>query len=198
MESLKLDIQMFASIGLKRFRWAILEESGLSYKSPKSLEGAIESKVSLNLANAKLHGDDQLQEEVDEFVNGTMTIGITDDPDDIFAELLGRTPRAVDGSETQKEYVSKSTDIAPYVGFGHVVPKMIKNKRKYKVEFFPKIKFKPYIADKTTKNDSLSFTTPSVEATIYENDNKEWLIASTFDTEKEANDYLDSLFVVAV
>lgn len=197
MKKMKLNIQQFASIGLKRFRFGKLLENGLSYESPKSLEGAIESKVSLNLANAKLYGDDQVNDELDEFTDGTMTIGVVDDPDDIFAELLGREERNIDDSETDKQYVSKSDDIAPYVGFGHVVPKRKNGKKVYKVEFFPKVKFKPFVADKTTKNDSLTFTTPSIEGTIYENVEKEWLYQATFADENDANAYLDSLFTPA-
>ena len=60
-------------------------------------------------------------------------------------------------------------DVPIFVGFGHIVPKIINGAKKYKVEFFPKIKLKPFIADAKTKSDSLEFTTPSVEATIFEN-----------------------------
>lgn len=195
MDTIKLDIQLFAGIGLKRFRWAPLNENGLSYGIPKSLEGAIESKVALNVASSKLYGDDVLQEQEDKFIDGTMTIGVTDDPDDIFAELLGKTVKAVSNSELQKEYRSNVSNKAPYVGFGHVVPKIVKGKRVYKVEFFPKVKFKPFVVDKSTKNDTLTFTTPSVEGTICENIEGDWLVQSTFEKETEANDYLDSLFI---
>ncbi len=198
MELLKLDIQRFASIGLKRYRWAKMNDDGKSYGEVKSLVGAIENKVSINLAEAKLYGDDQLKESVEEFVDGNMTMGITEDPDDVFAELLGRTEQEIQEKEGKKEYIAKSTDVAPYVGFGHVVVKMVDNSRKYKVEWFPKVKFKSYVADKTTKNESLTFTTPSVEATVYENEDKEWMKYATFDTETEAEEYLDSLFVQAV
>lgn len=93
-------------------------------------------------------------------------------------------------------------DVPIYVGFGHIVPKMVGGALKYKVEFFPKmvrgtprpvrdagvltnrkkhrelraavskatmfLTGKPFMTDAKTKGDSLEFTTPSVEATIFE------------------------------
>ena len=67
--------------------------------------------------------------------------------------------------------------------------------KKYKLEFFPKVKFKPFIPDSKTKGDSLEFTTPSVEATICENDNGDWEKHSVCSTESEANTLLESFFV---
>lgn len=51
---------------------------------------------------------------------------------------------------------------------------MVGGVKKYRVEFFPKIKFKPFITDAKTKGDNLEFITPSVEVTIFENDNGYW------------------------
>ena len=81
------------------------------------------------------------------------------------------------------------------MGFGHIVSKIVNGEKKYKVEFFPKVKFKPFIPDSKTKGDSLEFTTPSVEATIFENDNGDWEKHSVCSTESEANTLLESLFV---
>lgn len=187
-----------ASIGLRRFRYGQMNEDGETYKAPATLGGAIECKVSLDVAEAELYADDVLKEKAVAFKKGTLTIGIDDDDDSIFSPLLGEktatyTPNGSDTSVT--EYLSGSEDVPAYFGFGHVVPKMINGLRKYKVEWFPKVQFKPYVTDKKTKGDSLEFTTPSVEGTVFENNGKVWRRRATFDTEDEANAYLDSLFV---
>lgn len=104
--------------------------------------------------------------------------------------MLGKTVDEETGVVT-----SNSEDTPIYVGFGHIVPKMVGGVKKYKVEFFPKIKFKPFITDAKTKGDNLEFTTPSVEATIFENDNGDWEKHSVCDTETEANTLLASFFV---
>ena len=187
-----------ASIGLRRFRYGQMNEDGETYKAPATLGGAIECKVSLDVAEAELYADDVLKEKAVAFKKGTLTIGIDDDDDSIFSPLLGEKTATYtpNGSETSViEYLSGSEDVPAYFGFGHVVPKMINGLRKYKVEWFPKVQFKPYVTDKKTKGDSLEFTTPSVEGTVFENNGKVWRRRATFDTEDEANAYLDSLFV---
>ena len=130
------------------------------------------------------------REQVSLFKSGTLTAEIDNDDDTIFAELLGKTVDEETGVVT-----SNSEDTPIYVGFGHIVPKMVGRVKKYKVEFFPKIKFKPFITDAKTKGDNLEFTTPSVEATIFENDNGDWEKHSVCDTDTEANTLLASFFV---
>ena len=179
-----------ASIGLKNFKYAKLNEDGKTYGEIKTLAGAIESKVTLDLSEASLYANDTLKEQVSLFKSGTLTAGIDDDDDSVFAELLGKTVDEETGVVT-----SNTEDLPIYVGFGHIVSKIVNGEKKYKVEFFPKVKFKPFIPDSKTKGDSLEFTTPSVEATIFENDNGDWEKHSVCDTESEANTLLESFFV---
>lgn len=187
-----------ASIGLRKFRYAPLNEDEETYGAVKTLGGAIESKVSLNIAEAELYADDVLAEKVSEFTKGTITLGIDEDDDAIFGPLLGESTeeyKANGSSNATTVYNSSSEDSPLYVGFGQVVPKMKNNTKLYKVEWFPKVSFKPYVTDKKTKGDSIEFTTPSVEGTVFTNKNKLWRKRATFDTEAEANAFLDSLFV---
>ena len=179
-----------ASIGLKNFKYAKLNEDGKTYGELKTLAGAIECKVTLDLSEASLYANDTLKEQVSLFKSGTLTAGIDDDDDSVFAELLGKTVDEETGVVT-----SNTEDLPIYVGFGHIVSKIVNGEKKYKVEFFPKVKFKPFIPDSKTKGDSLEFTTPSVEATIFENDNGDWEKHSVCDTESEANTLLESFFV---
>ncbi len=130
------------------------------------------------------------REQISLFKIGILIAGIDDDDDAIFAELLGKTVDEETGVVT-----SNSEDTPTYVGFGHIVPKMVGGVKKYKVEFFPKIKFKPFITDAKTKGDNLEFTTPSVEATIFENDNGDWEKHNVYDTETAANTALTGFFV---
>ena len=93
-----------------------------------------------------------------------------------------------------KEVTSKTTDTAIPIGFGHIVTKIVKHQRKYKVEFFPKVTFKPFMQDAKTKGESLEFTTPSVEGTIFPLKDGTWEKHATFDNEADAITYLNSLF----
>ena len=179
-----------AGIGLKSFKYSKLNEDGKTYGEVKTLAGAIECKVSIELAEATLYADDSIKEQVSVFKSGTITAGIDDYNDKVFAELLGQTIDEESGLVT-----SNSSDTPIYVGFGHIVPKMVGGKRKYKVEFFPKVKFKPFMTDAKTKGDNLEFTTPSVEATVFEDSDGNWEKHNIFDTEDEAVTGLNALFV---
>lgn len=186
-----------AQIGLRRFRYAPLNADGETYGTVSTLGGAIECKVSLNIANAKLRADDVTKESIDEFIDGAITMGIDDDDDKVFSPLLGEKTETYAPSEGKETtvYISNSDDVAKYLGFGQVVPKMVNNKRLYKVEWFPKVQFKPYVTDKKTKGDSLEFTTPSIEGTVFTDKDNNWRKRATFDNEEDANVFLDSLFV---
>lgn len=179
-----------AGIGLKSFKYAKFNEGGKTYGEVKTLAGAIECKVTLDLSEAMLYSDDALKEQVSLFKSGTMTAGIDDDDDTVFAELLGKTVDKETGIVT-----SNVNDLPIYVGSGHIVPKLVGGIRKYKVEFFPKVKFKPFIADSKTKGDSLEFTTSSVEAAIFENNNGDWEKHQICDTEAAANTALVGFFI---
>ena len=228
-----------AGIGLRFFNYGGLKEADnydeCTYEEKKTLKGAIECKVTLDMAEAELYGDDQLQEQASVLSKGNITMGVTDDDDEIFAELLGQTvsdsgisqykkteDKVLDDDKTYymfangkytevtsldeadiskyyeteevKEYTSNSEDTPKDVGFGHIVPKMVGGIRKYKVEWFPKVRFKAFIADSKTKGSSLEFTTPSVEGTIIPLLDGTWEKHATFLKELDAKAYLDSLF----
>ena len=53
-----------AGIGLKSFKYAVLNNDGKTYGQIKTLAGAIECKVSLDLSEATLYCDDILKEQV--------------------------------------------------------------------------------------------------------------------------------------
>lgn len=183
--------------GLRRFRYAPLNADEETYGAINTLAGAIESKVSPTINEAKVYADDVLKLKITEFSEATLTMGVDDDDDSIFSPLLGEKTEDYTISEgnTVKVYKSNSEDIPIYFGFGQVVPKYIGGVKKYKVEWFPKVQFKPYHNDAKTKNDSLEITTPSIEGTIFANKSNDWRKRATFDTEEDANNFLDSLFV---
>ena len=193
-----------AQVGLRRFRYGELHVNKTTgaetYDAPATLAGAISSSVSLNIAEAKLHSDDVLKDKVSEFTDGTITLGVDDDPDAVFSPLLGEaTDTYTIGTDatakTVTVYKSNVDDIPKFFGFGQVVPKRISGVRKWKVEWFPKVQFKPYHNESGTKADAIEFKTPTVEGACFANKDGDWRKRATFDTEDEANTFLDSLFV---
>lgn len=183
-----------AQIGLRHFKYSKLSSDN-KYSGASVLAGAIESKMSPNIAEAELYADDTLKESAKEFTKGTLTLTVDEDEDSVFAPLLGHYVDDETG-----EVIRAKDDTAPYVGFGRVIVKIVNNVKKYKAEFFPKVQFKPFFPDSKTKGESIEFSTPSVEGTVYtltetvDGVEKEiWERHNTFDTDEEAQEYLDNL-----
>lgn len=173
-----------AQVGLKAFLHGELKDG--KYKAPSKLAGAIEFKENLNSNDAKLYADDVLQDSDSSVTGGDITLGIDDDPA-IFGPLLGQKKNSIalsgGESKTVDVYDATSNDEPIAVGFGYISKK---NGGKYKVVFYPKVKFAPYSVDAKTKEEKLEYTTPSVVGTIYP-DEQTGLYRRTAVVESEAD-----------
>jgi phi13 family phage major tail protein len=181
-----------ANIGLTNIWYSPLTEGAdgtAIYAGAKQLGKAVSCSTSITNNEAKLYGDDVLQESDTSFSNGTITLGVTDDDDDVFAELLGHTVNA-DG-----EVIKAATDAPIYVGLGRIVTKMVNGAYKYKVEFLYKVKFSEPSKDENTKGESIEFATPSIEGVISTLDDaaNTWNKSKTFTTKSDALTYLKNL-----
>lgn len=193
-----------AGKGLKKAKYNQIDVQTKKYKTLTDskvplLEKIIESKFAPEYNNAELYADDVLAESDYSFKKGALSIVVADDKDDVCAELLGN-----DVSE-ENEVTSNVNDTAPEFGFGHVVPKIVNGEKKYKVEFFPRIKFTKITTDRKTKGESTEFATTNIEATVFPlseavNGLKigDWEKHKTFTTESEAETYLDTLLTPSV
>lgn len=185
-----------ANIGLTNIWFSRLTEGAggtPTYEGATNLGKAVSCSVSITNNEAKLYGDDTLAESDTSFSNGTITLGVTDDDDTVFAPLLGHT---IDASG---EVIKASTDAAPYVGVGRIVTKMVNGVYKYKVEFLYKVKFSEPSKDENTKGESIEFGTPSVEGLISALDdvNGTWSKSKTFNTKSDALTYLKNLLAAS-
>lgn len=190
-----------ARIGLTNIWYSHLtegEDGTATYDGAKQLGKAVSCSVEITNNSATLYADDTLAESDTSFSNGTITLGVADDDETIFADLLGHDTEVTAGGGL---VVTKaSTDTAPYVGVGRIVTKMVNGAYKYKVEFLYKVKFSEPSADENTKGESVEFSTPEVEGMISAlgDENGTWGVAQTFDTKSDALTYLKSLMSAPV
>lgn len=180
-----------AGIGLTNIWFGKLTEAQdgtPSYSDGQKMGKAVSAQVSITNNSAMLYGDDALAESDTSFANGTITLGVTDDDDTVFAPLLGHT---IDDGEV----VKTSSDTAPYVGVGRILTKMVNGVRKYKVNFLYKVKFSEPSNDESTKGETVEFSTPSVEGIVSTlSDSKgTWGISKTFSDIDDAISYLKGL-----
>ena len=179
-----------AKIGLKNFLFGILTEESdgsATYGVAQKPAKAISCKVDISNNDAKLYADDGLAESDTTFQSGTVTLGIDDENDTMLATLLGH--EIVSG-----EVIRNASDIAPYVGLGRIVTKIVNNTYKYKVEFLKKVKFSEPSQENDTKGESVEFGTSEIEGLVSKLGNGEWSATKTFNTMSEAQTYLESFF----
>lgn len=179
-----------ARIGLKYFRYSILTEGTdgtPSYNGAKTPGKAVSCNVSITNNSATLYADDTLVESDTSFSNGTVTMVIDEDDLQTMATLLGHTI-------TEEGVMTRSSsDVAPYVGLGRIVVKLVNNVKKYKVEFLYKVKFSEPSQENQTKGESVEFATTSVEGQVAALKNGNWSVAQTFTNEADALTYLEGL-----
>ena len=184
-----------ARIGFKKGKYNLIDPKTGKYAAVTDgvpcLEKVIDEKFSAEFNSAELYADDALAETDYTFKKGTLAITVANDDDDKDAVLMGNTI-------TDGEVTKNITDTAPEVGYGHIVTKMVGGVRKYKVEFFPRVKFTKITTDAKTRGESVEFGTTSIEGVVYPLDKEmngyaagTWEKHKTFATEAEAEAYLD-------
>lgn len=185
-----------ANIGLTNIWYSPLTEAAggtALYEGATQLGKAVSCSTSITNNEAKLYGDDTLAESDTSFSGGTITLGVTDDDDTVFAELLGHTVNE------SGEVIKAASDAPIYVGVGRIVTKMVNGAYKYKVEFLYKVKFSEPSRDENTKGESIEFATPSIEGIISTLDDEAntWNKSKTFNTKSDALTYLQNLMAAA-
>jgi phi13 family phage major tail protein len=183
-----------AKIGLNNFWYAKLTEAQdgtPSYGGALNLGKAVSCNVSISNNSATLYADDALAESDTSFQSGTVTLGVDDDREATFADLLGH-------SVTEEgEVISNSNDTAPWVGLARIIVKMVNNVRIYKVVILNKVKFSEPSDDDTTKGETVEFSTPSIEGTVATLANGDWKDVKTFSTKDAALAFIQAYFASA-
>lgn len=180
-----------AKVGLSYIRYSNLTEAQdgtPTFNGSKTLGKAVSCSSSITNNSAQLFADDTLAESDTSFQSGTLTLGTDDERDEVFAPLLGHEV----GEEG--EVISNANDIAPWVGVGRVVMKIVENVRYWKAIVLLKVKFAEPSDDENTKGESVEFATSSIEGTIATLKNGDWRKSQTFATKAEAIAYIDGIF----
>lgn len=187
-----------ARIGYKIAKYNQIDSTTKKYKTlgtggVKTFEKVAEETFAPEFNNAELFAFDALAESDYSFNKGTLTLTIVDDDDTLLAELFGST-------NSEGEVIRKIDDTTPEFGYGHVITKVVGGTRKYKVEFFPRVKFTKITSDNKSRGENVEFNTSQVEGTVFPLDEAingnaagVWEIHKTFDSLSDAESYLDGL-----
>ena len=188
-----------ASIGLRTAKYNKIDYTTKKYAALAKesivpvLGRLIDAKINPEKNNTKLYADDKEVEKDTSFKGGSVNITIDDVTDEVYADIEGC-------KITEKEIIDNSEDIAPEIGYGHIVTKIYKGVKSYKVEFLPRIQITKVTADRKTKGESIEYNTISIEADLKELEEEingmkigTWRKMKTFETLSEAQTYLDGL-----
>ena len=149
-----------ATIGLDKLYYAKIteDESGEeTYGTPTSLAKAMTVDLSVELAEATLYADDGAAEVVKEFKSGTLTLGIDDIGVQAAQDLTGAK------IDSNKVLISTSEDGGAPVAIGFRAKKA---NGKYRYFWLYKVKFGIPATNLTTKGESITFSTPTIEGTV--------------------------------
>mgnify|MGYP001353868874 FL=1 len=149
-----------ATIGLDKLYYAKITEGtngDETYETPKPLAKAITAELSVELAEATLYADDGAAEIIKEFKNGTLSLGIDDIGAAIASDLTGAT------IDDNKVLISSSEDGGDPVAIGFRAKKA---NGKYRYFWLYRVKFGIPATNLTTKGDSITFSTPTIEGTV--------------------------------
>ena len=183
-----------AKIGLNNLWYSKLTENSDGtpyYDGAKSFGKAVSANVSISNNSAALYADDVLAESDTSFQSGTVTLGVDDDREATFADVLGHE------ISEEGEVVRNANDVSPWVGLGRIVVKMVNNVKLYKAEIIYKIKFSEPSQENQTKGESVEFSTPEIEGTIATLANGDWSTAKTFSSKEAALAFIQATFASA-
>lgn len=149
-----------ATIGLDKPYFSIITEDANgqeTYGEPEVMAKAIQADLTVNAPTAMLYADDGVDETVDEFVNGTLSMGLNDLASAVAVKLLGARV------DQNGALVNSADDIAPYVAVGF---RSKKPNGKYRYFWLYRVKFGVPSTNLATKGESIAFQTPTIEGTV--------------------------------
>lgn len=152
-----------ANIGLSQPYYAkyAASQGTVSYSGLAKLGKATTVDLSLdNRDPEKLYADNGVAESLWLFSGATVTLGVDELSLSVAADILGLTAPASD------KISFTSNAVAPYVGLGFIVKKVVGGTIKWRVVILYKCQFKPVDFSVNTQGETVEFQTPELEAAV--------------------------------
>ncbi len=148
----------------------------------------VDCSVSLNLAKAEMYADDGLDESINEFISGTVSLTVNHLDHQTEASLSGATPGSTDESITYK-----TTDASPYYRYGYIETHYIGGLKKYKGLIYQRVQFAPIDDSSQTKGASANLSGIAISGTLSRDKaTEEWKEAEWFDSLSAAKTYINT------
>lgn len=152
---------------------------------------AIGLDVNPQYAEGSLYGDDEKAEYDKEFKYVEVTLNTTTLPVQAHNILFGHKVENDDNGTIKVKF--RTTDTPNYVGFGVYVKEKVEGVKKYVAMWMYKAKFTEGQESFKTKGDNIEYQTPSISGQAIGIDDNLWKETRIFNTEKEAQDWIDEM-----
>lgn len=134
----------------------------VTYGARQSAGDAMTASLELTFAEGSLYAEGRMAEYVREATGGTISIGTKYIPAEAQKLMYGSQPKTrTIGTKTVESLVESADDAASYVGVSFYAPDRIDGVTKYTCVFIPKALFGPPGMSYQTKNNTITFQTPT-------------------------------------
>lgn len=177
----------------------------VTYDTPIGAGSPITAALELRYAEGRLYAGDNLAEYIREVTGGNVTFGAKYFPTAAQQKMFGVTTKSRnvtfnDGNGEQTKavasVVASAGDRPVYVGFAGYAPDVIDGANKFTAFFVPKVKFAPPGMNLQTKNDSITFQTPTTTGEFLPDDTTGRVVqeVAICDSEAEAQAWCQAVF----
>lgn len=143
----------------------------------------VSANLTIQMASGELAADDAIDEQISEFVSGTVAMETNDMEDDVATVVYGSTVK-------EKVLIDNVSDNAPSGVLGYYKTLMRGNKRYYRAYVYPRAKASLGNDNAQTKGSNINFQTTATSFTIFADDNGDWRKRQVFDKEEDAIAYI--------
>lgn len=177
----------------------------VTYDTPIGAGCPMQAQLELRFAEGRLYACDSLAEYIREVIGGSVTFGAKYFPTAAQQKMFGVTTKSRnvtynDGNGEQTKavasVVASAGDRPGYVGFAGYAPDVIDGVNKFTAFFVPKVRFSHPSMNLQTKNDSITFQTPTTTGEFLPDDTSGRVVqeVAICDSEAEAQAWCEAVF----
>ena len=178
----------------------------VTYGAPISSGCPISANLEMRFAEGRLYACDSLAEYIREIIGGNVSFGAKYFPQAAQTLMFGSSTKSrsltyTDATGAQQtssvtSVVNSSKDRPNYVGFAGYAPDMIDGVQKYTAFFVPKAKFSQPTMTLQTKNETITFQTPTTIGEFLPDDTTGRVVQeiAICDSEEEAAAWCQAVF----
>lgn len=176
-----------ANYGMSKPWIAKLDVSSETYSEGFRCGEGVNTTVTPAYNEASLRGDNKEVRNVKIFKNAAVVLGVTSLPLVARKVMFGHDVDEVEETET-----SSSGDVGSYVGYGFISQETLGDRDVFIACVLLKVMFAEGEEAYNTQGDSITFATPTVNGTAIPVKNNEWRRKKVFDTENEADEWIQT------